>query len=37
MERQSINSIILTGTKVKSLRYINPYRRCKHYKKKLIN
>jgi len=32
MERQNVNSIILIGTKVKILRYINIYRRCKYYK-----
>jgi len=33
MEQWGVNGIILIGTKVKSLKYINFYRRCKYYKK----
>jgi len=33
MEQQGVNGTISTGTKVKSLRCIDPYGRCKHYKR----
>jgi len=33
MEQQSVNGIILTKTKGESLKCIDFYRKCKHYKR----